>query len=139
MSDEYLKEDYSIITCADHLKTCGDIEDYFGESGREGYELFECGQGFYTAEADAFVGTADGKFYEVKLTADIESSKQDRGDRLYWVECIASVAFKEVPKPGPIPRTKVKVEVEIKDTESARAQLERHLESSEFCYEARIC
>jgi len=41
------------------------------------------------------------KFYEVKIIADIQSSKQDRGDRLYWVESIGSVTYKEIDKPLP--------------------------------------
>lgn len=59
---------------------------------REGSELFECGQGFYEEEAEEYCYIED-VFFLAKVKADICSSKQDVGDRLYWVEGIESVEF----------------------------------------------
>ncbi|MNP35694.1 hypothetical protein D3C76_1290380 [compost metagenome] len=44
------------------------------------------------------------KFYEVSLEAEIFGAKQDIGDKLYWVEDIKNVKWKEIDKP--LPRVK---------------------------------
>ena len=81
-----------------YLKEEADISTYFKSS--DNFELFECGQGFYqdTAEVLAIIGD---KYYQINMEADIESSKQDHGDRLYWVGRISKVEWKEIPKPQP--------------------------------------
>jgi hypothetical protein len=71
-------------------------------SRNTGCDFFDCGQGFYTEKATLICYTQDEKFYRVHLSADIGSSKQDRGDRLYWVEDIKEVLYNEIPKPLPI-------------------------------------
>ncbi len=80
-----------------YLKSTSQIEDYFKE---DMYDLFDCGQGYYQEEAKALCKIQE-KYYEVILKADVVSEKRDRGDRLYWVEDIESVTWKEIPKPIP--------------------------------------
>lgn len=93
--DKQLFKDYGIIHDQKYLKQESDIEKYFMD---EGFDLFECGQGYYQQEVDV-ICFVDGKFYEVHVDADIGSTKEDRGDRLYWVEDIESVKYKEIPRP----------------------------------------
>ncbi len=81
-----------VITDEKWLKSIDDIEAYFKD---EGSYFLPCGQGYATDEADVFVGIGD-KYYRVTIMAEIESAKQDCGDRLYWVEKIDSVTFVEV-------------------------------------------
>lgn len=62
---------------------------YFKDEGRE---LFECGQGIYQDYSEEYCYIED-VFFKAKIKAEIFSSKQDVGDRLYWVERIESVDF----------------------------------------------
>ncbi len=81
-----------VITDEKWLTSTDDIEAYFKD---EGHYLLPCGQGYYTEEVDVFVGI-ENKYYKVTIKAEIGSSRQDRGDRLYWVEDIDSVTFVKV-------------------------------------------
>lgn len=96
MLDPILKEQYNIIEDAENLSEVNDIEYYFSESDDD----FDCGQGYYEDTITRIV-YIDGKYYEVIVTANIVSSKQDRGDRLYWAEDIKSVVYTEIPEPKP--------------------------------------
>lgn len=96
MLDPILKEQYNIIEDAENLSEVDDIEYYFSESDDD----FECGQGYYE-DTITHIVYIDGKYYEVIVTANIVSSKQDRGDRLYWAEDIKSVVYTEIPEPTP--------------------------------------
>lgn len=69
-----------------------DIEYYFQTAALD--EL-ECGQGFYTEEGEAFVQIGE-TLYLVKFKGEISSSKQDRGDRLYWVEDVIDITYERV-------------------------------------------
>ncbi len=95
--EEYLVKEYGVISDSAYLKEENDIKDYFMDCGPD---LMDCGQGYYEDEATALVEIS-GKFYEVSIEATIESSKQDRGDRLYFVDEIKAVTWKEIPKPSP--------------------------------------
>lgn len=53
-------------------------------------DYFSCGQGFYEDEVFTFC-FVNNSFFKVKLSAEIISSKQDVGDRLYWVESLKDV------------------------------------------------
>ncbi len=108
-TDNYLEQDYNIIESGDWLKSKDDIDDYFRDSNH----LFECGQGYFQDTVESLVKTMDGKFYKVVTKAEIGSQKQDRGDRLYWVESIESVTFSEIEKPEPKQRIRLSVEVEL--------------------------
>ena len=93
--DDYLKEQYGVIMDTDWLKHVSQIESYFAEDCSE---YFDCGQGHYQDEAEEIVFIGH-KFYCVKMKAEIFSSKQDRGDRMYWVESLESVTYSEIPMP----------------------------------------
>lgn len=93
--DQYLIEDYGVVEDPSWLKSEDDIVDYFTDCGRD---YLECGQGFFQDETTIIAKIGD-KFYEITVKAEICSAKQDRGDRLYWVEDIKSVKYKEIDKP----------------------------------------
>lgn len=95
-AEQYLVDDYDCYESI-YLETKEDIKPHFQDCGRD---FLDCGQGYYEEEATIFckIGT---KYYNVIISAEIESSKQDRGDRLYWVEKIESVIFSETEKPAP--------------------------------------
>lgn len=93
--EDYLKEEYGVIEDPEFLGSTEQISDYFSDMW---IDYLPCGQGFYTDEAKVLVKISD-YFYEVIIKAEIGSQKQDRGDRLYWVENIESVTYKEIPKP----------------------------------------
>lgn len=95
--EDYLKNDYGVIQDRNYLKCEEQIEPYFKDNYSD---HFDCGQGYAQDEAIAIIKIAQ-KYYSVKTTAEIESAKQDRGDRLYWVEKIASITWEELPKPLP--------------------------------------
>lgn len=96
-TEPYLKKEYDVYENKNYLKSPLQIVEYFKDRGAD---HFDCGQGYSQEEADILVKIGD-KFYEVHMEAEIEGAKQDRGDRLYWVEKISSVTYKEVPKPLP--------------------------------------
>jgi hypothetical protein len=95
--EDYLTTDYGVIEQCEWLKSTEQIESYFKE---DYHDYFDCGQGYCQEEADVIVKIGK-KFYAVTMHAEILSSKQDVGDRLYWVEDIESVEWKEIEKPLP--------------------------------------
>ena len=66
-------------------------EDFYQD---DSHHLFNCGQGFYEEEVYEYCFIQD-VFFEVCIRAEIISSKQDVGDRLYWVDSIDSIEIKE--------------------------------------------
>lgn len=101
MKEEFLNIDYNIIEDKNYLTSEKKISPYFHDNG---FDLFDCGQGYYTEEVDVIARIED-KFYAVNIQAEIESAKQDRGDRLYWVGSINNISWNEIPKPIPKERT----------------------------------
>lgn len=93
--EEYLIKQYEVHEDKSYLQDVSDIEDYFKDNG---YDYFDCGQGYYQDDADVIVHIAN-KFYLVTMEAEISSQKQDRGDRLYFVEDIVRVEYREIDKP----------------------------------------
>jgi len=93
--EEYLPIDYGVIEDPEWLKCPEKFKDYPWDD-----DYFECGQGYFT-DTELVIVKIGKKFYEVTITAEIMSSKQDRGDRLYWVEDINTVDYKEIDKPLP--------------------------------------
>lgn len=129
--ESYLKEEYGVIEDKRGLTKESDIEDYFEDNGRD---YFDCGQGYYNEEA--FVICKIGqKFYEVEIEAEIGSSKQDIGDRLYWVERISNVDYWEITKPTP--KRKELYQYNVLLTEEQRLKLEIFLKENhiEVSYE----
>lgn len=93
--EEYLIKQYEVYEDKKWLTDVSDIEDYFKDNG---YDYFDCGQGYSQDYADVIVHIAN-KFYLVEMEAEIGSQKQDRGDRLYFIDNIESVIYKEIDKP----------------------------------------
>ena len=116
--EQYLIEDYGVFENKNYLTKEEDIESYFKDNS---YDFFDCGQGYYQDEAEAICCIGD-KFYKVKIKAEIGSSKQDRGDRLYWVEDIESVTYEEIEKPKPKARMVIMYKVWV--TNEEKSQLE---------------
>jgi hypothetical protein len=75
-----------------YLTSVDDIQEFFSDDGDE---YFDCGQGYYQDDAEVIV-KIDGKYYKVNMTAEIGSERQDRGDRLYFVERVESVKVSEM-------------------------------------------
>jgi len=119
--EDYLIEQYSVIEDKYSLKSTDQIENYFTDVGPD---YFECGQGFYNLKQEVIVHIAN-KFYLVTIHADIGSSKQNVGDRLYWVDCISKVEYKEIDKPKK--KLKEKKNYQIKLTEIEQKKLEAYL------------
>jgi len=105
--ENYLIDDCGVIQHVKYLKCEEQIEQYFIGSGSE---YFDCGQGYSQDEAIKIIKIGFN-FYEVTITAEIGSAKQDAGDRLYWVEKIDSVLWKKIGKP--IPKLKAKFKYEF--------------------------
>jgi hypothetical protein len=116
--EQYLTEEYDVFEDENYLTNEGQIEEYFMDCGRE---FFECGQGYYDEEVDLICKIED-KFYVVVIRAEIMSSKQDVGDRLYWVDEIREVTYKEIEKPQPRERVRVGYNLDI--TEQQQSNLE---------------
>ena len=95
--EDYLIKDYDVYEDENYLTEEKQIESFFKDNG---YDFFDCGQGYYQEEAK-IICKIGNKFYEVSMNAEIGSEKQDRGDRLYYVDYINNVTYKEIEKPQP--------------------------------------
>ena len=73
------------------------IEAYFKDMGNE---YFDCGEGYYQEDATIYVQLDSGKIYEIYMEATCEGDKTDWGDRIYFVDEITKVEFKEVDEIG---------------------------------------
>lgn len=116
--EQYLIDEYGVIFDPQWLKSEEDITDYF--KGNKD-ELFACGQGYYQDEVEVLALVGD-KFYKVTIHAEILSARQDRGDRLYWVDDIESVEYVEVPKPEPKIKTVVSYCFEMTDDQRQQTE-----------------
>ena len=106
MLDPILKEQYNIL----ELNIETDIVTYFEDS----HEDFDCGQGYYQDKINQIV-YLDNKFYKVEVTAEIDSAKQDRGDRLFWVSSIQDISYEEIEAPKLKPVTELVLQIIEKD------------------------
>lgn len=77
------------------LQSEDDIEDFVTDIARD---YMECGQGFYTDEAEFTLKIGD-KYYLAEVSADIASAKQEYGDRLYWIDSVELLNYDEIPMP----------------------------------------
>lgn len=68
------------------------IVDYYKDCGSE---YFDCGEGYYEDAATIYIELDSGKIYEVNMEAECEGNKTDYGERIYFVDKITSVTFKE--------------------------------------------
>ena len=69
------------------------IIDYYKDFGKE---YFDCGEGYYEDASTIYIELDSGKIYEVNMEANCEGNKTDYGERIYFVDEITSVTFKEV-------------------------------------------
>lgn len=69
------------------------IVDYYKDCGEE---YFDCGEGYYEDASTIYIELDSGKIYEVSMEAECEGNKTDYGERIYFVDKITSVTFKEV-------------------------------------------
>ena len=90
-----------------------DIEAYFKDCGNE---YFDCGEGYYQDESTIYVQLDSGKIYEVHMEAICEGNKTDWGDRIYFVDEITKVEFKEVEEIWLINRQLEELEYEREQT-----------------------
>ena len=125
--EQYLIDEYDVIQNVEYLKCEEQIEEFF--MGYQGECCFDCGQGFYQEFAHKIIKIGK-KFYEVTIKAEIYSSKQDRGDRLYWVEGIESVDWHEILKP--MPKSKMIVRYEFELSEDRIEELDKFLKSNGY-------
>jgi len=125
-TEEYLIKEYGVVENAKYLKCVEQIEDYFKD---EYSDLFDCGQGFYQEKASV-ICKIGGKFYDVLIVAEIGSAKQDRGDRLYWVESIEKVTWKEINKP--LPKEKLTFSYEFTLSQDEKFALDSYLKERNF-------
>lgn len=93
--EQYLKDQYNVYEDSKWLKDESQIVETFKDIG---VDYLDCGTG-YLQEAAEVICHINGKFYKVLIEAEITSSKQDRGDRLYWVDHIKNVTYEEIEKP----------------------------------------
>ena len=93
--EQYLKDQYNVYEDLKWLKDETQIVETFKDIGAD---YLDCGIG-YSQEAAEVICHISGKFYKVLIEAEITSSKQDRGDRLYWVDYITNVTYEEIDKP----------------------------------------
>jgi len=95
--EKYLKDEYDVFEDEKYLTKEEEIKEYFEDCGSD---FMECGQGYAQDEADVICKIGN-KFYKVEIKAELGSSKQEYGDRLYWIDEITSVEYEEIPKPQP--------------------------------------
>src|SRR5690625_2208849 len=121
--EQYLLDQYDVIEDKKWLTSEESIEDYFEDIARD---YMECGQGYYQDEAE-FICKIGNKFYEVIVYAEIGSAKQDVGDRLYWIDSIEEITYREIEKPAPKPVARVSYKINA--TESQMVEIEGYLET----------
>ena len=127
--EDYLIKQYNVYQYKRYLTHESQIEETFKDIG---YYYLDCGQGYYQDEAEIIVKIGK-RFYNVNIHAEITSAKQNVGDRLYWIERIHSVTWKEIDKP------KEKIELyynyRIKLNKDTKKYLESLLKDNEFEFE----
>jgi hypothetical protein len=126
--EKYLIDDYGIIENKD-LTSLDDIVEYYKDCG---YELFDCGQGYYEDEKTIWVKIQD-KFYSVSISAEVWGDRQDHGDKLYYVESIKSITYFEIPKPEP--KEKHIIQLKMCLTDDRWCDLTAYLTANKIEYE----
>lgn len=94
--EEYLIKDYNVYEDKKHLTNENQIESYFKDNG---YNFFDSGVNLYQ-DIIKIICKIGNKFYEVFISAELESERQGE-NRLYWVDYINNVTYKEIEKPQP--------------------------------------
>ena len=127
--EQYLIDDYGVIEDKEYLTKEENIKDYFSD---DAYDYFDCGQGYYQDETSVICCIGD-KFYKVEITAEIGSSWQDRGDRVYYVDRISSISYVEIEKPKP--KEKVSLSCKITTTKGKLKSLEVFMKENKIEYQ----
>lgn len=126
--EKYLKDEYNVFEDEKYLTKEEQIEDYFKDCGQE---WLDCGQGYYQDEATILCKIGD-KFFKVEIKAEIMSSKQEFGERLYWVDDIKYVNYKEIPKP--IPKEKIECIYKLAITKEQKKALENSMNNLKISF-----
>jgi hypothetical protein len=121
--EQYLIDEYGVIEDIDYLKDPADIKEYFLDCGRD---YFDCGQGYFETEAVLLVKVKN-KFYEVTMDAAIVGERQDRGDKLYYVDKITNISYIEIPKP--LPKEQITIQATITGTAENIRFIINHIET----------
>ena len=116
---DYLYNEHSYTKLEYDLESPDEIEELFLDVGAD---FLDCGQGFYT-EKDTIHIFLNGKSYAVTITGTIGSQKQDRGDRLYYIDDIESVTYVEIPTPEPKERKNYSLDDLVNVTEDQYKQV----------------
>ena len=87
MIELYNKE----LTC---IENADDIEGAFKSD--YGYELFEQNTTDYYTEGSTVIKTGNEQYYEVTVEVSMVGAWQDVGDKLYTIDSIDKVTYKEV-------------------------------------------
>ena len=127
--EPYLEEQYGVIMDKNYLKDVTQIEDYFKDIASD---YMDCGQGYCTDTLDKIVKIGE-KFYNVHVVGEVGSSKQNYGDRLYWIEGIESVTYKEIAKP--VEKKKEQVSYKLELYKEQVKELEGYFKEKGFKYE----
>lgn len=105
-----LEKQYNIFSSFDFLAVEDDIIPYFEDIA---LDYFDCGQGFYEDTKDFIVCLQSvNQFYKVTVNIDVASAKQERGERLYWVDGINKITFIKIDEPKLKDTTKRTIAVE---------------------------
>lgn len=92
-----LEEQYNIFSSSEYLVTEDDIIPYIKDIA---FDYFDCGQGYFEDKKDFIVYLQSvNQYYKVTVYVDIMSAKQDRGDRLYWVDGIKDISLMKINEP----------------------------------------
>jgi len=119
--EQYLINEYNVFEDENYLTNENQIEEYFKDNGRD---WLDCGQGYARNEAEIICKIGE-KFYNVSIEAEIGSSKQDYGDRLYCIDYISYVKYEEINKP--LPKEKKRVKYELLLTKGQKKLLEDYM------------
>lgn len=126
--EKYLIEQYDVFEDPKYLTKESEIIDYFMDGGSD---YFDCGQGYFQDEAN-FICKIGSKFYDVTIYAEIASAKQDVGERLFWVDDILNVEYRETEKPRPKDKTNVSYNLSI--TKKQKDKLEEFMRENFIDY-----
>ena len=119
--EKYLETDYNVYEDKKYLQSEADIEPTFKDIGED---YLPCGQGYSTSVTDVICKIGE-RFFSVHICGSIGSSNQELGDRLYWVEAITHISYKEIPKP--LPKTKQVVMYGMEITAEQKQKLEKFM------------
>lgn len=128
--EKYLIEQYDVLE-SEYIEKEEDIIPYFED---DGHLFFDCGEGYYEDEVD-LICKVGNKFYLVEIEAEVYGHWQDRGDKVYKVENITSVKYKEIEKPKE--KTTTKLTYHLTLSKEQRTALNIFLSENEISYEVQ--